>query len=102
MSSGPRESSFAAVTTAAVSSRDRKSTRLNSSHLVISYAVFCLKKKKKSGGQTEWLSGRQFDTQCRRSPGLPGRACLRDTSFVSLHHQRGPTGLVQQLRRAQC
>src|SRR5256885_11878324 len=27
---------------------DRKSTRLNSSHLVISYAVFCLKKKKKT------------------------------------------------------
>src|SRR5437588_12608540 len=27
--------------------RDRKSTRLNSSHTVISYAVFCLKKKKK-------------------------------------------------------
>src|SRR5256885_9834069 len=30
--------------------RDRKSTRLNSSHLVISYAVFCLKKKK----EYEW------------------------------------------------
>src|SRR5256885_12904675 len=30
----------------AVHLRDRKSTRLNSSHLVISYAVFCLKKKK--------------------------------------------------------
>src|SRR5256885_8649600 len=29
-------------------SKDRKSTRLNSSHLVISYAVFCLKKKKNS------------------------------------------------------
>src|SRR5215467_14945123 len=29
-------------------SADRKSTRLNSSHLVISYAVFCLKKKKKN------------------------------------------------------
>src|SRR5207253_10886915 len=28
-------------------SRDRKSTRLNSSHVAISYAVFCLKKKKK-------------------------------------------------------
>src|SRR5690554_7757007 len=28
-------------------SRDRKSTRLNSSHVRISYAVFCLKKKKK-------------------------------------------------------
>src|SRR5256885_8597162 len=31
---------------------DRKSTRLNSSHLVISYAVFCLKKKKKPVAQT--------------------------------------------------
>src|SRR2546426_4988055 len=31
---------------AASRSPDRKSTRLNSSHLVISYAVFCLKKKK--------------------------------------------------------
>src|SRR5256885_11533765 len=30
---------------------DRKSTRLNSSHLVISYAVFCLKKKKASQEQ---------------------------------------------------
>src|SRR5256885_5758771 len=30
---------------------DRKSTRLNSSHLVISYAVFCLKKKKKNNKQ---------------------------------------------------
>src|SRR5256885_12010839 len=29
---------------------DRKSTRLNSSHLVISYAVFCLKKKKETAG----------------------------------------------------
>src|SRR5438552_14740844 len=28
--------------------RDRKSTRLNSSHQIISYAVFCLKKKKKN------------------------------------------------------
>src|SRR3989454_3983636 len=30
---------------------DRKSTRLNSSHLVISYAVFCLKKKKKTNSR---------------------------------------------------
>src|SRR5258708_25217636 len=29
-----------------ISRRDRKSTRLNSSHQIISYAVFCLKKKK--------------------------------------------------------
>src|SRR5258705_6483206 len=34
------------ATTKACRSRDRKSTRLNSSHLGISYAVFCLKKKK--------------------------------------------------------
>src|SRR2546426_2995191 len=33
--------------------RDRKSTRLNSSHLVISYAVFCLKKKKKEKTHTD-------------------------------------------------
>src|SRR2546426_9334733 len=35
------------VVAAAAAAEDRKSTRLNSSHLVISYAVFCLKKKKK-------------------------------------------------------
>src|SRR5256885_2576938 len=33
---------------AALGEKDRKSTRLNSSHLVISYAVFCLKKKKQA------------------------------------------------------
>src|SRR5258708_15436004 len=31
---------------------DRKSTRLNSSHQIISYAVFCLKKKKAKGAST--------------------------------------------------
>src|SRR3989454_3520082 len=36
--------------------KDRKSTRLNSSHLVISYAVFCLKKKKNEAikRQQQW------------------------------------------------
>src|SRR5690349_22647695 len=33
--------------------RDRKSTRLNSSHVEISYAVFCLKKKKKKKKQNK-------------------------------------------------
>src|SRR5437667_6810986 len=33
--------------------RDRKSTRLNSSHITISYAVFCLKKKKSKGHRRE-------------------------------------------------
>src|SRR5438132_5749693 len=34
-----------------IAKKDRKSTRLNSSHTVISYAVFCLKKKKKTKKQ---------------------------------------------------
>src|SRR5947199_429793 len=42
---GGRTSSAATATS---SWSDRKSTRLNSSHLGISYAVFCLKKKKKN------------------------------------------------------
>src|SRR5690625_7018403 len=33
--------------------RDRKSTRLNSSHVAISYAVFCLKKKKKQPNERQ-------------------------------------------------
>src|SRR5256885_9498682 len=33
---------------------DRKSTRLNSSHLVISYAVFCLKKKKNTHSSSSY------------------------------------------------
>src|SRR5438874_10243193 len=34
--------------------QDRKSTRLNSSHVEISYAVFCLKKKKKTEKETKY------------------------------------------------
>src|SRR5437667_931250 len=41
---------------------DRKSTRLNSSHITISYAVFCLKKKKqKRHGNTKHMKGRLQD-----------------------------------------
>src|SRR5436190_8775245 len=39
---------------------DRKSTRLNSSHTVISYAVFCLKKKKAAFWDTSELSPRKL------------------------------------------
>src|SRR2546430_5912218 len=39
--------------------RDRKSTRLNSSHSQISYAVFCLKKKKKSHLEEQQPVGEQ-------------------------------------------
>src|SRR5256886_3274819 len=44
---GCAESRFA-VTSTNATMRDRKSTRLNSSHSQISYAVFCLKKKKEN------------------------------------------------------
>src|SRR5205807_5949032 len=46
---------------------DRKSTRLNSSHLVISYAVFCLKKKI----QTQLLHAYQHQSQTPLSVRLP-------------------------------
>src|SRR5205807_4122875 len=43
--------------------QDRKSTRLNSSHLVISYAVFCLKKKKQDRDHVHVLF-RNFTCDC--------------------------------------
>src|ERR1039457_1203425 len=47
--------------------RDRKSTRLNSSHLVISYAVFCLKKKTKNTNTYthERTPSERTATECR-------------------------------------
>src|SRR5256885_13097187 len=56
---GGRQSMTAAADDHHAVALDRKSTRLNSSHLVISYAVFCLKKKKKIQRQSHtstWLS----------------------------------------------
>src|SRR5947208_3904770 len=45
--------------------RDRKSTRLNSSHQIISYAVFCLKKKKALGhGPPGAVTSTRRDTHC--------------------------------------
>src|SRR2546426_5401602 len=42
-------------------SSDRKSTRLNSSHLVISYAVFCLKKKNESASNNALHQDKQAE-----------------------------------------
>src|SRR2546426_2115314 len=47
-----------------MAAEDRKSTRLNSSHLVISYAVFCLKKKKMDGRQAAHRVGDRRQSVC--------------------------------------
>src|SRR5260221_9259760 len=54
--------------------RDRKSTRLNSSHTVISYAVFCLKKKKMTVLGLN-VPEMQFENDC---PKVPGDSCPDD------------------------
>src|SRR5437870_11360332 len=54
--------------------RDRKSTRLNSSHVAISYAVFCLKKKKKETKHLTTLEQyNKAHTNCA-SPARPPRS----------------------------
>src|SRR5690349_22208146 len=53
-----------------VLAEDRKSTRLNSSHVEISYAVFCLKKKKNkmsSSGERKLLKYRSDSLRCQTS-----------------------------------
>src|SRR2546427_3804480 len=50
---------------------DRKSTRLNSSHSQISYAVFCLKKKKKN------LNGTPLSSTYHNQPSLEKESCVQ-------------------------
>src|SRR6267143_1201506 len=81
--------------------RDRKSTRLNSSHSSISYAVFCLKKKKprprrrdesdSRGGPGFGLSGRRDDGERRRRRRAGGRgADYAVRQFFFLRIRRPP------------
>src|SRR5438132_8359217 len=49
---------------AARGGRDRKSTRLNSSHTVISYAVFCLKKKKTKEKKKQSVTTHEIISRC--------------------------------------
>src|SRR5215475_11617315 len=60
-----------------VARRDRKSTRLNSSHVKSSYAVFCLKKKKKRRGIAASLSHHRFSPPKSRAAFAAG-----DTAWV--------------------
>src|SRR5256885_6011278 len=50
---------------------DRKSTRLNSSHLVISYAVFCLKKKKQTTPRPAMSSSAKHPEPITLAPSAP-------------------------------
>src|SRR3989454_4771754 len=65
--------------------RDRKSTRLNSSHLVISYAVFCLKKKKKI--EPPWCCKWSEHTSYRQPPSK-SECPLMLTSTTATDHVR--------------
>src|SRR5256885_2662279 len=74
--------------------QDRKSTRLNSSHLVISYAVFCLKKKKNSTSYERNDSGNAIfclplsllalPKACPFSCSLCKRVCRREVAHLSM------------------
>src|SRR2546430_3214926 len=68
-----RTGRIAAAALALVGAGDRKSTRLNSSHSQISYAVFCLKKKKhKAIRVREWVvEAQRVPLQFRRSSESP-------------------------------
>src|ERR1022692_3446803 len=63
--------------------QDRKSTRLNSSHLVISYAVFCLKKKNKPAT----LSARKMSIAVPLGPHATNRCAL--VIVAGAAHRRG-------------
>src|SRR5215475_2973524 len=66
------------------SSPDRKSTRLNSSHVKISYAVFCLKKKKNIFSRRSVNAGAKSfrtDTRLRGSRSVSARMVISDLFF---------------------
>src|SRR5256885_13271041 len=66
--------------------RDRKSTRLNSSHLVISYAVFCLKKKT----PVEHPPAIHVPGEVHRCPPAPAAGQDRPVPDDGLREQRHP------------
>src|SRR2546430_12624676 len=76
-------------------SGDRKSTRLNSSHSQISYAVFCLKKNKAQHQHQSEAPQPQDDPMRARlpgdgdGPGHPARAAPRAPGRAALHGDRG-------------
>src|SRR5258708_20406632 len=79
---------------------DRKSTRLNSSHQIISYAVFCLKKKNKARAQKLLVGAQGEVAKLRIHLEMPagGKAAgRRDGQAVSLHAARGEPAVARHL-----
>src|SRR2546430_3332476 len=77
--------------------RDRKSTRLNSSHSQISYAVFCLKKKKQLCSCGLWIY------LLRDSASLLRRVCShRDTASGTDRQDRPSPSCIEPTRRRLC
>src|SRR5256886_4992811 len=81
---------------AALAGTDRKSTRLNSSHSQISYAVFCLKKKKNETAPASLLdraiqivkTAREASSD--RKSHIEGHRCSTRESVMGSHTRRGP------------
>src|SRR2546421_5216519 len=69
---------------------DRKSTRLNSSHDQISYAVFCLKKKKKKKDHTSQLQQRKLSV-CRLLLRITRKQPVNQSALMS-HTKISPVG----------
>src|SRR5256885_3157021 len=74
---------------------DRKSTRLNSSHLVISYAVFCLKKKNMT--YTSYLDSHDASDDYLKAESLPHSRTVHEVLLLDVHGtllQRAQTDAV--------
>src|SRR5260221_9190445 len=71
-------------------SGDRKSTRLNSSHTVISYAVFCLKKKSVNDGDWDTLSDAHAQTVGQHARDHRATHSRQASQFSADSHEIGP------------
>src|SRR6266487_784234 len=76
--------------------RDRKSTRLNSSHPSISYAVFCLKKKK---NLRRTIASKEAGTHRRRDRSVHRGAAARASTHLGLPSGQGCGGFFLMIRR---
>src|SRR6266511_49615 len=86
-----RKRAYIALWIEVANHRDRKSTRLNSSHVKISYAVFSLKKKRKNGNRYTFLL--RHSTYIQVAILVPKAAKLKNKRFFFVYPNQphGPT-----------